>query len=251
MCYNRLMYEVKTAQFEGPLDLLLGLIEKRKVSINDVSLAGIAERYLEYLRRLQNFPLEEVAGFVVVASTLMVIKSRSLMPSMELTEEEEQSIEELEERLKIYRRIRELSVHLENLFGKNPLFERGGFGVLFAGSEEKKDFIEPEGVTAETLQSCLKDALEKMPQREVFPEAEVKKIISLEDKIMELSERIQNSLEVSFSEFSMSRGEMESGGKKVEIIISFLAMLELVKQGFIMVRQENLFESINIRKNGE
>ncbi|NOY35764.1 MAG: segregation/condensation protein A [bacterium] len=245
------MYEVKTAQFEGPLDLLLGLIEKRKVSINDVSLAGIAERYLEYLRRLRNFPLEEAAGFVVIASTLMVIKSRSLMPSMELTEEEERSIEELEDRLKIYRRIRDLSVHLENLFGKNPLFERGGLGVLFASPEEKKDFIEPEGVTKETLRSCLDAALKKLPEKESLPEAEVKRIISLEDKIMELSGRIQDSLEVSFSEFSVSRGDIGSGDKRVEIIISFLAMLELVKQGFIMVRQEDLFDSINIRKNGE
>jgi len=245
------MYEVKTAQFEGPLDLLLGLIEKRKVSINDVSLAGIAEQYLEYLKRLQNFPLEEVAGFVVVASTLMVIKSRSLMPSMELTEEEEQSIEELEERLKVYRRIRGLSAHLENLFGKNPLFERGGLGILFASPEEKKDFIEPEGVSAETLRSCMRETLEKLPKKESLPEARVEKIISLEDKIMELSERVQNSLEVSFSEFSVSRGGSEDVGRKVEIIISFLAMLELVKRGFIMVRQKDLFDSINIRKKME
>ena len=245
------MYEVKIASFEGPLDLLLGLIEKRKVSINDISLAGIAERYLEHLKRLRSFPIEEVAGFVVVASTLMVIKSRSLMPSMELTEEEERSIEELEERLKIYRRIRRLSAHLEKMFGKNPLFERGGRGVLFSDSEPKKGFVEPEGVTMDTLRSRLEDVLKNLPEKESLPEAEVKKIISLEDKIMELSGRVQNSLEVSFSEFSISRGDIENREKKVEIIISFLAMLELVKQGLIMVRQDDLFDSINIRKNGE
>jgi len=250
------MYEVKTTQFEGPLDLLLGLIEKRKVSINDVSLAGIAEQYLEHLKRLQNFPLEEVASFVVIASTLMVLKSRSLMPSMELTEEEEQSIEELEGRLRVYKRVRDLSVHLEKLFGKNPLFERDGFKgansrLLLSTPETKKDFVEPEGVSRESLHTCLMGILNSLPVIEQLPEVEVKKIISLEDKILELSGRVQESLDVSFSEFSVSNDDIERDNKKVEIIISFLAMLELVKQGFIMVRQEDLFDSINIRKQEE
>lgn len=121
------------------MDLLLSLIEKRKFSINDVSLAEITDQYVEYLKKLQNFPIEEVTFFIVIASTLMLIKSRSLMPGLELTDEEEQSIEELEERLKLYRRIRQLSLHIKNLFGRNPLFSREGFRGIEVG------FIEPEG----------------------------------------------------------------------------------------------------------
>ncbi len=239
------MYEVKTSQFSGPLDLLLGLIEKRKVSINDVSLADIADQYIDYLNRLEKFPLEEVAVFVVVASTLMLIKSRSLMPSMELTEEEERSIEELEDRLRLYRRIKELSARLSGLFGKNPMFARAGFKGVELG------FMEPKGVTKETLRAALAGVLENLPAEETLPEVEVRKIITLEDKISELGERITRSLEISFSEFSVSRDDIGSENKKVEVIVSFLAMLELIKQGFIMVRQETVFESISISRREE
>ncbi len=233
------MYAVKTGEFEGPLDLLLDLIEKRKVSINDVSLASITDQYLEYLKKFENFPIEEVALFVAIASTLLLIKSRSLMPSLELTEEEEQSIEELEERLKLYRNFRRLSLHLKNLYAKQMSFAREGFKGVEVG------FVEPEGLELEKLFNTLKSIVENLPAKECLPEAEVKKVITLEEKILELTERIKNSLELSFLEFADSK----KGGadeKKIEVIISFLAMLELVKQGIIMVKQANLFGSINI-----
>ena len=239
------MYEVQTNQFSGPLDLLLGLIEKRKVSINDVSLADIADQYVDYLNRLERFPLEEVAVFIVVASTLMLIKSRSLMPSMELTEEEEQSIEELEERLRLYRRIKDFSARLSKLFGENPMFARAGFKGVEPG------FMEPKGITRESLRAAIAGILENLPAKETLPEVEVMKIITLEEKISELGDRITRSLEISFSQFSVSREDINSENKKVEVIVSFLAMLELIKQGFIMVRQESLFEDINISKRDE
>lgn len=233
------MYAVKVEQFEGPMDLLLSLIEKRKFSINDISLAEITDQYVEYLKKLQNFPIEEVAFFIVIASTLMLIKSRSLMPGLELTNEEEQSIEELEERLRLYRRIRHLSLHIKNLFGRNPLFSREGFRGIEVG------FIEPESLDVKKLAEVLKEIAENLPVKECLPETEVKKVISLEDKISELMKRIQESIEFSFSEFADSK-DSEKEERKIEIIISFLAMLELTKQGIIMVKQAKLFDSINI-----
>lgn len=225
------------------MDLLLDLIEKRKLSISDVSLAQITDQYLEHLKKFQNFPMEEVVFFIAIASTLMLIKSRSLMPNMELTGEEEQSIEELEERLKLYRRIKQLSLHIKNLYAKQILFSREGF----KGAETV--FVEPEGVDAKKLARILKEIVINLPAEECLPEAEVKKVISLEDKIQELTERIQQSLEMSFLEFSNSNSNKERREeKKLEVIISFLAMLELVKQGVIMVRQSKLFDSINICK---
>lgn len=233
------MYAVKVEQFEGPMDLLLSLIEKRKFSINDISLAEITDQYVEYLKKLQNFPIEEVAFFIAIASTLMLIKSRSLMPGLELTGEEEQSIEELEERLKLYRRIRYLSLYIKNLFGRNTLFSREGFKGIEVG------FIEPEGLDVKKLAEVLKEIAENFPVKECLPETEVKKVISLEDKISELMKRIQESIEFSFSEFTNSK-DSEKEERKIEIIISFLAMLELTKQGIIMVKQAKLFDSINI-----
>ena len=232
-------YAVKTVQFEGPLDLLLDLIEKRKLSINDISLAEIADQYLEYLKKMEEFPLEEVAFFIGVASTLILIKSRSLMPGLELSEEEEKNIEDLEGRLKIYRRIKELSSGVQDIFCKNPLFARESFKGVNVG------FVEPKNLDLEKLTGLLREIVNNFPIKEQLPAVEIKKVISLEDKILELTERIKNSLELSFSEFSNSEAE-ESDGKKVEVIVSFLAMLELVKQGIIMVKQVELFEQIVI-----
>lgn len=232
------MYAVKVGQFEGPLDLLLELIEKRQFSINDVSLAQVTDQYLEYLKQLEKFPIEEVALFVAIASTLMLIKSHSLIPSLELTQEEEHSIEELEERLKIYRRIRELSVYIKEIFAQNPLFAREGLKGIDFG------FIEPKGVSVSILYKILKGITESLPTERCLPEAEVKKIISLEEKIKELIDRIQDRLELSFDEFTDSKTGAKD--KKIEIIVSFLAILELIKRGIIMVNQAQLFGEINI-----
>lgn len=234
------MYAVKVEQFEGPLDLLLELIEKRKFSINDISLVKITDQYIEYLKKLENFPMEEVVVFIAIASTLMLIKSRSLMPSLQLTEEEEKSIEELEERLKIYGRIRELSLHIKNIFVQNPAFGREGFRGIEVG------FIEPEGLNINKLAGILREITDNLPVKECLPEKEVKKVISLEEKIMELTDRIQISLEISFSEFTSLKNIAEKEEIKIEIIVSFLAMLELVKQGIIMVKQAELFDNIKI-----
>lgn len=237
------MYAVKVGQFEGPLDLLLGLIEKKKLSINDVSLSEITDQYLEYLKKLENFPLEEAVVFIAVASTLMLIKSHSLMPTLELSPEEEQSIEELEERLKIYRRIKELSVNIKNLFGENPIFGREGFKGAELG------FLEPKGLSKEILYKLLKEITENLPSKEILPAAEVKKMIRLEDKVKDLVQKVQARLELSFAEFSTSKtssGEMRD--KKLEVIVSFLAMLELIKQGMIVVNQAGLFDNIKICK---
>ena len=233
------MYAVKLNQFEGPLDLLLSLIEKRKMSVNDVSLSEISEKYMEYLKQLSDFPLEEAAGFAVVASTLMLIKSKSLMPSLELNEEEEQSIAELENRLKIYREIRRLSFHIKDRFNKNPLFGREPFKGVKAG------FIEPKSLTMEIILSAVKSIIERLPKPEKLHEVAVKKIVSLEEKIIELTERVRTKLEISFSELSLKDGK----NIKIEIIVNFLAMLELAKQGIIMVSQSDSFGNIQMKKN--
>lgn len=234
------MRSIKSGKFEGPLEVLLDLIEKRKLSINEVSLAEITDQYIEYLKT-NNFSMEEMAAFAVVASTLMLIKSRSLMPNLELTEEEEQSIEDLENRLKIYRQMRELSLHLNNKFGKNPLFTREPFRGLEAG------FIEPKGLSLDGIFGTLRAMIDNFPKFEKLPEVAVKKMITLEEKIMELTERIKNKIELSFSDFSNSKNLNE---KKVEIIVSFLAVLELVKQGIVSVNQHSHFQNIDIKKIG-
>ena len=113
---------MKTQVFEGPLDLLLELVTKRKLFVNDVSLAEVTDDFIKYLDEHEKFPLGESAEFIVIASTLMLIKSRSLLPQIALTDEEEESIHDLEDRLVFYAKVKELAAGLKKIFCKKNIF---------------------------------------------------------------------------------------------------------------------------------
>ncbi|OGD69797.1 hypothetical protein A3I18_01625 [Candidatus Campbellbacteria bacterium RIFCSPLOWO2_02_FULL_35_11] len=228
-------YVIKTDIFEGPLGLLLDLIEKRKLFINDISLSVVADDYIEYVRNRGDISIRESAEFVLIASALMLIKSRSLLPNLNLTLEEEHSIEDLEERLKIYKQIRDLSVHVDKMFGKN---------IIFSANRSKN--IEPvfspdKSITKDGVFASIVEALTKIPKKEIIPKGAVKKVISLEETIDSLTRRIKQQMRMSFSEFS-GMGKAE----KVNVVVSFLAVLELVKQGVVAVKQNSVFGEIDI-----
>ncbi|MBI2637601.1 MAG: segregation/condensation protein A, partial [Candidatus Sungbacteria bacterium] len=107
-------FTIKQEQFEGPLDVLLDLIEKEKVSVNQISLASAADEYVRFVKTLTHIDREELAEFLVVAAQLILIKSRSLLPNTALSEEEAVSIEELERRLREYKRLKELSLDIKD-----------------------------------------------------------------------------------------------------------------------------------------
>lgn len=227
-------FKIKVGEFEGPLDLLLDLIEKRKLHINDVSLSKVTDDYINYVKALQEFSIPGIAHFVLVASTLLLIKSRSLLPSLSLTDEEEADIKDLERRLKMYERIRDLSRHVKSAFGKK---------IIFARSDKLS--IEPifspdQAITKQSVLAALKNVMESIPIKELVPQAIVKKVVSLEEMISRLVDRVEKNLKLSFKEFA--KGSKE----RVEVIVGFLAMLELVKQGAIDVAQENRFEDIHM-----
>lgn len=228
-------YKVETPVFQGPLDLLLNLIEKRKLFINDISLAKVTDDFISYIKTVENFPMAESANFILVASTLVLIKSKSLLPTLDLTQEETTSIDDLQKRLKIYQKMRDLSVHIKERFGKE---------IMFARTPNKN--IEPvfspdERVKLPNLLLAIKEVLKSLPKTEILPKAIVKKIVSLEETIEKLTKRITSGLKMSFKDFS-GIGKVE----KVNVIVSFLAMLELVKQGVIAVTQEKMFDDINM-----
>lgn len=219
-------FTVKQKSFEGPLDVLLDLIEKRKLFINDISLAKVADDYLEHVKSLENFPISDSANFVLIASTLVLIKSKSLLPSLELTSDEQGDIKDLERRLKIYKRIRDLSIGVKNQFGKQ---------IAFAPEMRKVDpvFSPDSSMTTKSCLQAIRDVLRNLPKTEILPKVVVQKVMSLEDMITNLTKRVTDSLRMSFKEFSG-----DNKANKVHVIVSFLAMLELVKQGIISVTQE-------------
>lgn len=230
-------YRVRTEAFEGPLDLLLTLVERRKLSVNDISLAAVTDDFLDYLRELGKVPLLETAHFVLVAATLLLLKSKSLLPALALSEEESRSIEDLERRLRLYRRVKVLARELLERFGKKFLFP-GGY-------EEARmpRFAPGPRLAPERIREALGSVLADLPKKAVFREAVVEKIVTLEEMIERLSRRIAQAAETSFREFA--RG----AGRKDEIIVGFLALLELVKRGAVAARQEELFGDIRLESS--
>jgi len=228
-------FKIKTEVFEGPLDLLLNLIEKKKLFINDIALSKVADDYIAYLQNQEQFPIAQSADFLVIASTLLLIKSKSLLPNLNLSEEEQHDVSDLERRLKIYQRIKKLSIHIKNQFGKE---------IIFAAEPRKAIpvFSPDTTMTKENFLTAIMSVIKALPKMaENIPKAVVKKVISLEEMIGNLTTRIQSSLKLSFREFAKVGKE-----ERVNVIISFLAMLELVKQGIVNVRQNNQFEDIEM-----
>lgn len=233
------IFTIKHDAFEGPLDLLLDLIEKRKLFINDISLAQVADDYIAHIKNLESFPIADSANFVLIASTLVLIKSKSLLPALELSEEEGQSIDELERRLKLYKRMKELSVHIKKMFGHEMIFQKS------YTKNEVTVFAPSKDISLASLIAGIRSAIASIPKKEFLPKIIVQKVVSLEEMISRLTDRIKKGLQMSFKQFAGVGKE-----QKVHVIVSFLAMLELVKQGIIMVQQEKDFGDIHIEPEG-
>jgi len=229
-------YQIKIQQFEGPLDLLLSLIEEQKLSINDISLAEVSGQYLDYLKGFPQLPRAQTVSFLVVAATLILIKSKSLLPSLALTGEEEESIEDLKKRLEFYKKMRRFSFHINSLYGKNTVYKREAFAGVKLG------FIEPKGMKISALSAALKNLIKTFPAKEIIPEKIIEKVLKLEDKIDELRRRMEKTIKTSFREFTDFKD-------KINLVISFLAMLELIKQGAVAVAQKEHFGDIEITRS--
>ncbi len=213
---------VKTAAYEGPLDVLLELIEKRKLLINDISLSQVADDFIAYVETHPELPVEETAEFISLASTLLLIKSRSLLPALDLTPEESRDIKQLEYRLAVYQLMKEASKGLERL--NNPYLPEGAEPV------EEPLFIPDSSITLASLRAAAQTLIEGFPSTLTLPKVEVKKIRSLEETIQDLATRIGTAFRMNFKDFSK--------GERHTVIVSFLALLELVKQGIIKATQD-------------
>ncbi len=232
-------FKVRLEAFEGPLDLLLSLIEKQKLSISQISLAKVADDFLSYIQSSGNFPIAESADFILIASTLVLIKSKTLLPQLELSTEEEGNIEDLERRLRLYQQVKAVSFGVKELFGRHPIF--------FPRDRKVVPVFSPHvGITVKNLLESARNVIFALPKFERLPKAIVAKVVSLEEMIKNLSSRISQSLKMSFSEFS-GMGKKE----KVHVIVSFLALLELVKQGVVRVVQNEHFSDITIETDKE
>lgn len=235
-------YKIKTTNFEGPLEVLLGLIEKRKLFINEISLAGITDDFIVYVQSLDKKNLDTYASFITVAATLILIKSRSLIPNLPLTVDEEKDVSNLEHRLELYKLVKEISVLVLAKFAKKIIFPR------LEKKIEMWVFTPDKNINIASMHLGIKDVLKAMPVEPVAkPEVFVMKIRTLEETINDIVERVSGSIKISFSQFTCDI-EGDEKYKKVSVIVNFLAMLELIRSGFMDAFQENSFDDINLEK---
>ena len=229
-------FAVKTEVFEGPMELLLELVEKRKLLINDISLAEVTDEYMREVSRMQEQSLPNTAQFIALAATLLLIKSKSLLPVLELTQEEEESIDDLEERLKLYKIYRDAAKRVEEHFGAQIMH-----GRQFIPSTEPI-FTTDKYTETDVLQTALLEIISSLPKKEVKPKVQVRPVISLEEMIDRLHTRIETQMKLRFSELIGQEQEHKT------VIVGFLAILESVKQGSILVAQAERFDDIHIEK---
>ncbi|XKT74277.1 MAG: segregation and condensation protein A [Patescibacteria group bacterium UBA2163] len=229
-------FNVTVGTFTGPLDVLLTLIEERKMLISDVSLADVADEFVHFVQEQEYFPAGEAAHFILVAATLLLIKSRSLLPMMKLTEEEEEDVEGLEKRLNLYKIFRDAGKELHKQHTR-----------LFFGGRRRETtplFAPAPDMDPEALYNALHETLKRVPRKEQREQVAVKTVVSLGDMMSRLNDRIERALSLSFTDF------MGSPEDKREIVVGFLAMLELVKRGTVLVEQEKQFSDITMNYHG-
>jgi segregation and condensation protein A len=227
--------------YEGPLEVLLELIEKRKLLINDISLAAVTDEYIARINAMPELPVGETAEFVSLAATLLLIKSRSLLPTLELSDDESHDIKELEYRLAVYQVLKETSRSLDKL----------GLPYLHEGTPREMEplYIKDDSATQPSLRSAAQALIDGFPTTLVLPKVAVKKIMSLEEMIERMAGRVSAAFRMSFREFASTHSTKEVQEQKHTVIVSFLALLELVKQGIIKATQDSHFSDITLESD--
>ena len=228
-------YSVKTDKFEGPLDLLLELIEKEELNITEFSLAHVADQYLEHIKANADIRIENLAEFLSVAAKLILIKSRALLPILQFTEEEEAEIKDLARQLEEYKKFKEASLKLGKMAESGKIiYSRQGFAGV------QSFFYPPEDMNVYDFRKYFQLVLNEIPIIEKLEEEIVREVVTLEEKINDLQNFLRQKVETSFSEIASQATD------KIDVIISFLAMLEMVKQRIVEVDQKELFQEIRL-----
>ena len=241
--------KIKVADFEGPFDLLLHLIKKNKMDIYNVEIYKVTNQYLEYLNTRKVMDLEITSEFIVVAATLIEIKSKNLLPKVKVEEEEnEEDIEiKLMERLIEYKRFKAVSEFFNDKYVSS--------GEVFSKKPEVIEEIKPEkvdnddifkNITLLDLYNIYNKILENYREKQNKVNVVQKKIYvdkyKVEDKMEELLERFNSSEVIEFKNL------MKESTCKLETVVTFLALLELIKIRTIQVFQDESFSNILIKR---
>lgn len=226
------MYKVKFEQFEGPLELLLTMIEEERLDITKVSLAKVADEFVEHVKQAK-LPPEEVADFLLVASKLLLIKSQALFPDLQMENEGPA----LETQLKILKLYHDASRQIEQMI------KQGNFVYFREKIPVERIFRPPEKLRVGDLREAFLAVVRVLEPLVRIPRKIVLKAISIQERIQRLRDLVLSKLTTSFKNFIGGKA-----GDKTEVIVSFLALLELCKQRVVEVKQEKMFQDILIKR---
>ncbi len=240
-------YTVRLEAFEGPFDLLFHLIEKAKVDIYNIPIAQITGQYLEYIDDLTNFDLEIASEFLLMASTLIEIKSKMLLPSKKeeqlSMDIEEDPRQDLVQRLIEYKKYKNIAQEFKNREEKNK-------NIYFKQQEQLEIYLEESidelvdlepNLLFEAFQKLLSKKQTREEKKSIFDKIE-RDEISIESKINQIKNCFLNTDYLSFNELFMDTY------RKSEIIVTFMALLELIKSKYLQVNQNHIFGEIIISK---
>lgn len=230
-------FEIKTGEFSGPLEKLLELIEEKRLDVTRVALAEVTADFLDYVKKLENAGAGVLADFVVVASRLILIKSKALLPSLALTNEEESDIRDLETRLALYREFRVAGATLSKTFSNIP---RSASRPFLFGTPTF--FYPPKTLHVQLLSAAITRVFAALETFIPKDERVVKRaFVTIEEKINELIARLHEMTAQSFRSLASKKS-------KSEVIALFLAVLHLVRHNGVRVEQNDQFADIIIKK---
>lgn len=238
-------YQIKLDTFEGPLDLLLHLIEKEEMDIYDIQISKITDQYLDYLNQMQNLKLDITSEFLVMAATLLAIKSKMLLPVYEPIDpiytdfDEDDPREELVQRLIEYKKYKELSNVLQDMeIARSLIYTRPASNLSQYLVNEEENPV--EGISLYHLVGAFERALQKYSYKEPITKVE-REEITVKDKMTQIIDYLANGKGILyFSQLLLSSND------KAEIVVTLLSILELMKQGTIFCVQSKTFDDIVI-----
>jgi segregation and condensation protein A len=230
-------YTVNTPVYEGPLDLLLQLIERAELDITAVSLAMVTDQYLAYIHQMQ-VPADEISAFLVVAAKLIQIKSEALLPRPPVREKGEEDLgETLARQLRIYKRYKELSNWLDN---RETRHLRTYLRV--APPPKVEAHLDLSDITLADLMTAAEDIFAEEAEKQALGTIILSPRITIREKIALIAERLGKRRNATFS------GLLGKKPTRLEVVVTFLALLELVKRYRVSAQQESLFSDIQIEK---
>jgi segregation and condensation protein A len=233
------MYKIKLQDFEGPFDLLLFFVKRDELDIYDIPIARITKEFLEYIQIMRLLDLDIAGDFIVMASTLMQVKARMLLPRDENAEDEEEDPRaDLVRRLLEYKRYKEMSYKLARLESRQAKhFNRNNFQYDEREVESDEDDLIMKNVTLFDLISAFKRAIDKMPR---IRHHDIEKVpVTVEEQMNFIQKRVEKDGKIEFY-------RLISNMRRIEIVVTFIALLEMARSNQISFEQSNPYEDFII-----